>query len=431
MSIASEITRINGNIAAAYTALDGKGATLPETQNSANLADTIDTITTGGGGGSNYEYTTLRAVMDKITDRYTYKQAYDDGWSFCDYYKNTASSDTSRFLGNTKYRGLYFDYNLCPNVIYVSGMNAGNTIITVKAPSGAVVTDATVENGGSSTEWGSRLKIDFTNATEKWIIIPADSALFITANYIEESQMYNCTLSPYVTWLELDYHYDGYSSSSKMRVDLTSSIDKIFTDVIRNSYVLKGFNISDNIELYYGSNSETISANVNYLESVMPVSMHIKDSLVNLINNRSIFTYGVTKLSTSVSNTLAEYYYRIKGVSFFPFVIDWSTNTLTGTFYINTLASYVTSNSGVDYNRCPYELFIIPSSGVNMQWVSYRGGYSGTSHMADSIISPASLTFLATNSPNVSSKTLKIGKYMKETNATAVATLESKGWTVQ
>ena len=48
MSIASEITRINGNIAAAYTALDGKGATLPATQNSANLADTIDTIQTGG-----------------------------------------------------------------------------------------------------------------------------------------------------------------------------------------------------------------------------------------------------------------------------------------------------------------------------------------------------------------------------------------------
>lgn len=56
MSIASEITRISGNIAAAYTALDGKGATLPETQNSANLADTIDSITTGGGGGGTPVY---------------------------------------------------------------------------------------------------------------------------------------------------------------------------------------------------------------------------------------------------------------------------------------------------------------------------------------------------------------------------------------
>ena len=52
MSIANEITRISGNIAAAYTSLDAKGATMPATQNSENLADTIDSITTGGGGGT-------------------------------------------------------------------------------------------------------------------------------------------------------------------------------------------------------------------------------------------------------------------------------------------------------------------------------------------------------------------------------------------
>ena len=49
MSIASEITRINTNIAAAYTACSDKGATMPQTQNSANLADTIDSIPQGGG----------------------------------------------------------------------------------------------------------------------------------------------------------------------------------------------------------------------------------------------------------------------------------------------------------------------------------------------------------------------------------------------
>lgn len=44
MSIASEITRINSNIASAYTSCANKGATMPSTQNSANLADTIDSI---------------------------------------------------------------------------------------------------------------------------------------------------------------------------------------------------------------------------------------------------------------------------------------------------------------------------------------------------------------------------------------------------
>jgi len=44
MSIASEISRIQNNIASAYTACENKGATLPQTQNSANLANTISNI---------------------------------------------------------------------------------------------------------------------------------------------------------------------------------------------------------------------------------------------------------------------------------------------------------------------------------------------------------------------------------------------------
>jgi len=55
MSIASEITRINNNIASAYTACNNKGATMPVTQNSANLASTIATISGGGGGGANLQ----------------------------------------------------------------------------------------------------------------------------------------------------------------------------------------------------------------------------------------------------------------------------------------------------------------------------------------------------------------------------------------
>jgi hypothetical protein len=47
MSIASEITRIQGNIADAYTEASAKGATMPATQNRENLASTIATISTG------------------------------------------------------------------------------------------------------------------------------------------------------------------------------------------------------------------------------------------------------------------------------------------------------------------------------------------------------------------------------------------------
>ena len=47
MSIATEITRINNNIAAAYAKLLEMGATIPQAQNSANLASTIQTIPQG------------------------------------------------------------------------------------------------------------------------------------------------------------------------------------------------------------------------------------------------------------------------------------------------------------------------------------------------------------------------------------------------
>lgn len=47
MTIASEITRIKTNIENTYTALEEKGATMPDVQNSANLADTVATVSTG------------------------------------------------------------------------------------------------------------------------------------------------------------------------------------------------------------------------------------------------------------------------------------------------------------------------------------------------------------------------------------------------
>lgn len=46
MTIASEIQRIKTNIANAYTACDNKGATMPATQNSANLASCVSSIPT-------------------------------------------------------------------------------------------------------------------------------------------------------------------------------------------------------------------------------------------------------------------------------------------------------------------------------------------------------------------------------------------------
>ena len=57
MTIASEIQRIQNNIADAYTSCNSKGATMPATQNSANLANCIDSISGGGDGGKKFGMT--------------------------------------------------------------------------------------------------------------------------------------------------------------------------------------------------------------------------------------------------------------------------------------------------------------------------------------------------------------------------------------
>lgn len=51
MTIDSEILKLQTNLADSYTACNGKGATMPVSQNFDNLPDCIDSIQTGGGGG--------------------------------------------------------------------------------------------------------------------------------------------------------------------------------------------------------------------------------------------------------------------------------------------------------------------------------------------------------------------------------------------
>ena len=57
MSVADQINRIKTNIANTYTAAQAKGATMPQTQNSNNLAACVQSITTGGGGGTQFGLT--------------------------------------------------------------------------------------------------------------------------------------------------------------------------------------------------------------------------------------------------------------------------------------------------------------------------------------------------------------------------------------
>lgn len=76
MSIASEITRINSNIAAAYTQVSAKGGTLPATQNSANLATAIASIS-GGTSGLEYEEGTFTVNADTKTPQINFLNTHN------------------------------------------------------------------------------------------------------------------------------------------------------------------------------------------------------------------------------------------------------------------------------------------------------------------------------------------------------------------
>ena len=80
MTVASEIQRIKDGIASSYTALEEKGATLPQNLTVDNLATTITSVPAGGGEVVDSDYKALLARLDATTSTANagewYKSAY-------------------------------------------------------------------------------------------------------------------------------------------------------------------------------------------------------------------------------------------------------------------------------------------------------------------------------------------------------------------
>lgn len=160
MSIASEITRINGNIAAAYTALEGKGATLPAagSQNSANLADTIDTISAGGGSS---------VFRGKWLVPPEYLQLEEE----CLTIKGNET--------NCKLMAVYFDESIVGYTYHLS--YNGGKVPTLYTANG--IKEYTLNNN----------KAEFTiNSTDKYLIMYADSTVM---SYVSVESILNYLVS--------------------------------------------------------------------------------------------------------------------------------------------------------------------------------------------------------------------------------------------
>lgn len=137
MSVADQINRIKTNIASTYTAAKAKGATIPQTQNSDNLAACVQSITTGGGGGGGTQFgLVISDVLGTVDDtgavsRTTISNALDFSGitSFTDYalagkfmYSNFFPTQDVEFpaLTTVDYFGMYYAFSYCTSITSVS-----------------------------------------------------------------------------------------------------------------------------------------------------------------------------------------------------------------------------------------------------------------------------------------------------------------------
>jgi hypothetical protein len=114
MTIASEIQRIKDNVAAAYAECSAKGATLPTTENSANLPDTISSITGGGGGGTTVTAVNKTESAISVNDKVWVNNGSIIAGTSIDVFSDNYSADSSAVIngvGNTVW-GKHIYYSL-------------------------------------------------------------------------------------------------------------------------------------------------------------------------------------------------------------------------------------------------------------------------------------------------------------------------------
>lgn len=79
MSVQSEIDRIKSNVASAYSVTNDKGGTMPQIQNSENLAATIDSIPTGSVNNESIPRGVIWMWYPESTEA-----VVPSGWVLCD-----------------------------------------------------------------------------------------------------------------------------------------------------------------------------------------------------------------------------------------------------------------------------------------------------------------------------------------------------------
>lgn len=122
MTVASEITKLQGNLAACYTAVSNKGGTMPEHENFDNLATAIGTIS-GGGSAGKYE------LLEQIKD------------------------DSDNVIGTVC--GFFTDENDVEYAVVCLGQNISSSSLALCSSTGNITGLSSYSNSKSSNVWGA------------------------------------------------------------------------------------------------------------------------------------------------------------------------------------------------------------------------------------------------------------------------------------
>lgn len=402
MTIASEITRIKDNIANTYIALGEKGATLPELQNSDNLANTVGSVSSGGGSRNK-----LFNEVDRIINSIDISRITDDDWS--------SLTDAGWIVVSSANKGLMFSNNKSGVWGFVFNEGAPNTIYVkadcVKAPS-----DATVEIVKESpSKCESVFKITFGSSGDRYVVFNKDNAYRYNDCTSIVADSFDNYLMSFVLYFNITITDATYSSETPLTNSLLSSYSFLNKLPYGESPVLEDFTIKN---LMFTGSLSTSSA------SYVPVCFFRKACAEKFFEYCSDLIYGESIVPSALTKSIFDsydVYPHLANCYKCGLVFDCSSLSVSN-LYIGA-NSY--KNNTYRNNSMPYELFLILPD-ANVFWRSYSFDVKP--------VSLKSLQFMADNAPTVSSKTLTIGAQnivrAGGENGEIITKLKNKGWTV-
>ena len=280
MSIASEITRINTNIANSYTAVDNKNGTLPQVQNSANLAsaiDSIEVIESATAEGESLSLTNTKAMpySDYVVKGKS-EQATRSGKNLLN---NTATSQTiSGVTFTVNEDGSVTCNGTATNNIFFSltENNSIENIILNGCPAGGSGDSYLVRAIDTN---GRVLKTDFGEGTEVFNLINARIQIRIAKDYICN----NLTFYPMIRLATIeDDTYEPYGASPSP--DYPSEIHSVADDV-------NLFDMSTAVNGYINNSGTVANSNANRCSNYIEVELN--DQYILSAYNENFVRYSL------------------------------------------------------------------------------------------------------------------------------------------